>query len=595
MEALHAHRVPRQACRAVVLLASMLFPAHWCRLQAKAPPLPAVSPETGTRLTTLAREAMRSFLHTRIDGDAMALPDEFRAAASTKVDAKGTAPPGYAVELTLRQKHVIVGRGTGAGGSLPRNVVGAALVAMRSPSLPDKVTDALLKSLRLELEILGPEIRVPTPDIAKTIVPGRYGLTLSVGVPDQHANDRSPSYRQTRLLPSRAYILGLDADGMRKKCVTGTRLSAAIMNLKPNWSLFSTLHFVEYPGKRAWLLYRGKIVRTDDMLQKMSSTAARDTAGFLISNYRKGKGISLSRGTTTLSGRLHAAAALKRIAGTTGGETPGFRACGEAELIHIARHHTVFRKDTDTAFVATQDRRHTIMPTALFILAANTPPRKSESAAVTASMLRYLGSAADTPGGRFREQDGTPASPAATAAGTAAILGAGSPDKDGKIERLIENLVTPGGKGAVLDTDTLAWCVRGICLSDTAVRKRLMYHLPKLCRQLLERQSRRGVAIDERGGFRRGDGLSTVTTGLAVAALRGAVPLLEEHGVDTARHKESIVLGRRYLKWAVYLPWEAYFIADPATMIGAARETPRSATVSVAACAAAIEGLMKQE
>ncbi len=525
----------------------------------------------------------------------MTLPDEFRAAASTEAGSKDAATSGYAVELTLRRKAVIVGRGSGAGSSLPRNVVRAALAAIRSPSLPDTVTDTLLESLRLELEILGPEIRVPTPDIAGTIIPGRYGLKLSAGVPDPHANDRSPSYRETRLLPSRAYILGLDAEGMRKKCVTGTRLSAAIRDLKPNWSLFSTLHFVDYPGKRAWLLYRGKIVRTDDMLRTMSSTAARDTAGFLITNYRKGEGISLRRGTTTLAGRLHAAAALKRIAGTAGGRTPGFRACGEAELVHIARHHTVFRKDTDTAFVATQDRDNTIMPTALFVLAANIPPRKPESAAITSSMLRYLAGAADPPGGRFLEKDGAPASPAATAAGIAALLGSGIPDKDGKIGTLIENLVTPGGERVVLNTDTLAWCIRGICLSDTSVRKRLIYHLPKLCRQMLERQSRRGVAIDERGGFRREDALSTVTTGLAVAALHGAVPLLEENGVDTARHKESIALGRRYLKWAIYLPWEAYFMSDPAAMIGAARETPRSATVSVASCAAAIEGLLDCE
>ncbi|HUU59789.1 MAG TPA: hypothetical protein VMZ50_09605, partial [Phycisphaerae bacterium] len=91
----------------------------------QAPAPPGITLGEAAALVKLARSAMQQYLTHRTPADNCPIPDDVRPLARHR----------YAVAMSLRDNGRLVARSIQDRGGLVRNVVAAALLAMRSPEL----------------------------------------------------------------------------------------------------------------------------------------------------------------------------------------------------------------------------------------------------------------------------------------------------------------------------------------------------------------------------------------------------------------------------------------------------------------------------
>jgi AMMECR1 domain-containing protein len=242
--------VARPASRPATQPASAMSPA--------TPLPPEMTHEDGEFLVRVARLAMDRYLATRQPAERQEIPHGTMAPAARR----------YAAAVTLRGGGKVLGRGSCGGMILPRNVMAAALVAMRSPDLPDRVDPGVLAGLTVEVEVAGEpvEVAVESPasqdetqpadmerkqaavrsDIARSVRPGVTGLRLAWGP------------KSAWVLPSTAYEEKLDAGQVRARCLEEISRDPPSAAPAAHWSVFATMQFVGYPDGTVVRMFRGK-------------------------------------------------------------------------------------------------------------------------------------------------------------------------------------------------------------------------------------------------------------------------------------------------------------------------------------------------
>jgi hypothetical protein len=604
--------VIRKNCKRLGATLILLWVCVASYSQENAPQRPNIPLQSGPMLVSLARQSMKNFLSDRLGPEEFVVPTEWKALTTTDKKKTSLVEAPYAVCVTLRKDGAVVGRSVQASRGLVRNVVAAALKAMRGPALPDRITSEYLSSLVVELEILGSQTPLAEEEIPRAVAPGRLGLRLSLGVDDPAL--RGPHFvglhQEAVVLPSTAYVLGWDTDRMRKQCLLDITFRPENRDLPRRWTAFATLHYIGYPeGGRArtfprgtWLLVRGKILRPPwrggDKAGRLA--AARQIGDFLLRCRQKDGRLVSPTNPSNVAEELYAAWALTQLAAeTTDGRK--YTAGAQAVLAAVKRDFVQIGEANKIAWVSTSDNRQDLLATGLFLLALVDLPADVAKDGTRRAMAEYLRRCVGADG-RFRDVTGTPADAVSSAVALLAMQRTGVGADVSEWTDALDALLLAGGEmGAAsqpadkLDTPAIAWLGRAILAAPPKQAQPYADFVRRFVQRLLERQVTEDDAPDEAGAIRDSHGSAMVeSTGPAAvllaeaaATFRGALGRNLLAGARQAAED-----GRGFCGQMIYQPEEAYFIAQPYALVGAVRCDVSSARVSLSACAAALEALL---
>jgi len=522
---------------------------------------PGVSLAEGKSLLELARKAMESYLTERLGPDQIPTPPGLNRLAGQ----------GYGVVCTLRSGGKKVASEMRTGQDTCRNLVYAALVAMRSPALPDRVTKEVLDSLTVEVEVIGPARRVEG-DLGNVLVPGLTGLSLAQGT------------RVSRVLPSTAYLLAPDADTMRRRCMM--QLPDALP-AERKWFVFDTRHYVGYPDGMAFWLYRGKILLPARSLDERMLSAAAGAVGAYLARGQDESGLyAVGEGRISLTEQLHATWVMARLTKATGNRV--FAAGVNAALSLAAG---LVRRKEGLAHVAGETRQEELQATALLALALlDAPPSEPGDelrGQLAARLRRALGT--EDPTDRTAMDDRLTAAMVLTALCRVIDNLDDEALRDG-LERIVPaDGAVPKAEGkpssGIVET---AWTARALASGGFGAKQAHAKTSDELCGWLIQHQRGDSAPRDEIGGLsERGAPPGTFSSGLAAAVLAEVAAARPNAEVHTAMQRMQVFCYQMMFK-----PHEAYFAADPNAWIGAVRAAPVSAKVTLPACVGALEAFL---
>ena len=153
-----------------------------------------------------------------------------------------------AVAVTLRSADAATATLVEDGGSLPRNLIAAALKAMRSPLLPDRITEETLAELTVEVAILDEITEVGREEIPAVYVPGLTGLAAERGNRRVHLLPGETVGLPTTRPATLPVIHASETWDAVRACRT---LLGRLGTLPDRWILFTTRRFVGRPGEPA--------------------------------------------------------------------------------------------------------------------------------------------------------------------------------------------------------------------------------------------------------------------------------------------------------------------------------------------------------
>ena len=514
---------------------------------AKPPPVaarleaPGVALAEAAALIELARSAMRRYLTDRTPADSQSIPEHVRAMAKSS----------YAVTLTLRSKGAVVARSGQDQRNLPRNVIAAALAAMRSPRLPDRVTRRVLDSLTIELEILGPDKPVTEAALAGVIRPGLTGVRFARGIDD------SP------LLPSTCYLLDLTGEQIPRHCLGGLRATSGNLAMPVRRTVFATKHYVGFPdGKTVWL-YRGKILFPFEAIDRKMLSAAAGRVGDFLARHQTRTGRYTSPDAPGSTGdHLYAAFAMVGLAGRARRKdlTASVRSAVQYGLSRVGR-------DGDRYWIMSAKPEDGLVATAWMLRIINKIPRNEKTSALREGLLaaiRHELSDEDKLLKRAGSKGGQVWVRGVCAAVMALTEVATTGSKDAalieKARKALGRLTAPGPAAAT-------WMVRA-----------------QVPGRRLPAQAAR-TPLDERGGFGPiGAPADTALTAWRAVCLAAAEGDKDRGELDAAR--------KFCYRMMYHSPYEAYFAKDPKSYLGGVRAASSGARVTLGACAAAIEAFL---
>ena len=546
-----------------VMILSLAAPGTGQEGPAAAPPaVPRVSLAKAAALVDLARSAMRVYLTDRTPADRQSIPARLRPLAKSR----------YAVALTLRSKGGVVARSWQDRRNLARNVIAAALEAMRSPGLPDRVTSEVLDALTVELEILGPQRPVSEAQLGGAIGPGLTGVKFARGIDD------SP------LLASTAYVLNLTAEQVPRRCLAGLRATSDNISLPLRRTIFAAKHYIGFPdGKTVWL-YRGKILFPFEAIdEKMLAATAGRVGAFLVRHQkRSGRYVTPDAGGSRRD-HLYATFAMVRLAGRTRRKdfAASVRAAVEFALRQVGR-------DRDRCRVITARPADELAATGWLLRIMcevpqnerTTPLRRGLLAAIRHELgdkRRLLARLGNRPGAAWLRG----ACVAILAWAEAATPGSDDAGRIKTARDVLGQAVPPG-------IATELWMKR----AGIPAGRRRPYAAtgPKPARGKLP------PALDETGGFGPpGRPPDTAITAWRAIDIAAAIPRLEKLRTPqpAGKAKARLAAARRFcFRMMYHSPYEAYFAKHPGSYVGGVRQTPAGAKVTLRACAAAIEAFL---
>jgi len=560
------------------------------------PSPPKISLSDGTELVSLARSAMHRYIRRRTPSGAQAIPPRLKRLVERP----------YAAAVTLRRDGRKVAQSVHSGHGLPTNVIAAALKAMRSPKLPDRVTQKLLDSMTIEVEVFGGPRPVGEKDLANAVVPGAVGVMLTRGT------------RTAYSLPSSAVILGLGADQCRTNCLTQLGLHRAGAAMPPRWAVFAAQHYVGYPNGRILRLVRGKILVPPRAIdEKTLADAAEIVAAYLIAaqaqdgQYRPAINQLAAPGDHTphgaVTGHLYATFAMARLARNARAQTRPVLGASVDRALDWAIARLRHADDDGPTYVAAKDPRDRLPATAMLALALGqvqptekrTRLRKQLHATLKASVARaFVDSARPGPTAAPQSRPSRTAPDAARAkdAAIAVMALARAAEKD---KKEAENLLTLKqaltarvlARKLPADAATTLWWARAGLAQDyrTSPRRPPAMIFPQPA------ANPNPDLPDEAGGY--GDphrAPTTVVTALMAVQLADRIAKAKRRTttVPVTRLRRDLLAARRFCYQMMYRPNEAYFTPKPRTWVGAIRDSPASAHVCLHACAAAIEAFL---
>ncbi|HAU39041.1 MAG TPA: hypothetical protein DCX07_15180 [Phycisphaerales bacterium] len=510
----------------------------------------------------LAREAMLRYLARRTPAAEQPIPPDLRA-----LDARQ-----YPVAVTLRSRGTVLARAIRAEASTARNLFAAALEAMRSPALPDRVTRQVIESLTIEVEVLSAPTAAVADQVDSFYVAALTGLRLDRGLHTAY------------VLPSTAYLLDADAESVRRGCLVQIPLDRSSTSNESRWSIFASRQFVGYADGQTVALYRGKILVPPEVIDdKLLSDAAGQVAAYLARRQSQTGLYQTDWDTPGLRDHLYAAWAMARLAKRTGSSLAAAsanRALGAAMLS--------LKTDDERGYVAAGDADDQLAATSLMLLTLIEMPDSPQASAVRKQLVNALLAGIRPDGMPLSRLDGqgkTAASLPDACLALAALQSAGV--ESARLAPLRGALakVTPG------DAEGLAWKLRVGLPMET--RDAPLSEAQKTA--LLPRQADETALPDERGGFAPPNAAPSVAlTGLWAQHLARALPELRKLNPPepAARAAAQLLAARRFCYQLLYKPREAYFSEHLDELPGAARESATSARATVRSCAAALDAFL---
>jgi len=505
--------------------------------------LPDITAAEGAELVSLARSAMNEYLFHRTSAAEISIPDSLERLKDLKLSAV----------VTLRENGVVVARSIKSGGTATMNVISAALDAMRSPQLPDRVTQAFLESLLVEVEVLGEPRSVDSGDVVKFIDPGLAGLIL--------VRNSQRAYA----LASDAYESGLSAEQMMRYCRGQIAMNPAAVAAQPQWNVFSAKHFSGWPDGTTVSLYRGKIlIPREEINEQLISDAARRVGMYLVHMQDKEGVFRVGELEPSLAENLRVAYAVSLLAEKT--QDNIFANAANAALSHAAGFA---RQHGDGFILETANPDQQLAAAAWMLMAADTLSNDSGGEEMRDKLAGAIFGTIEE--GRLppRRLDGSADEQASLRDACVAYLalaGSGNVPAE-KLAMLKEAIAAATAE----DCEATLWRLRVIGADAGSVGELSKY------------RSGDDSPADERGGFgEAGEVPKTSLTALAPLSM----PAGEATDDDFRRDAVAFIVQM------IFTPREAYFVADPAAMDGAVRVSPTAAAVSLDACAAAIEALI---
>jgi AMMECR1 domain-containing protein len=538
--------------------------------------LPKLTIGQGRALVRLAREGMNRYLTHRIRPETMPIPAELQA-------LRGRSSP---VAVTLRSRGAVVAVQVRMGAGVCRNMLAAALRAMRSPKLPDRVDRKVLDALTVEVEVLSAPQPAEKGELAAAIIAGLTGLVYSRGeVAWAPATDASAprKWRQAGglawVLPSAGYVLGLDAEQMRRAAMLRYRLTPQNAALPPRLAVFTTRHYVGYPGGRTVELLRGKdLAAREGIDDRALQAAAEQVGGYLLRHQGKDGRYRQGDQPASLPDHLYAAYAMARLAG----RRPNRQLAGSAAA--AAKHAaSLITHSGDRVLVQADRPEEALAATALLTLAlAEAPPGDAASdlrAKLHRGLLAELARAGPS---------SAASRPAAAAEGAYIALLAVAGDRDHAEH--VRGLRKAFARITPADFTARLWACRAGLIGTVLPAKA---DGPADASGGVSQLA--GAALpDEAGGFSlAGAPPSALHTGLAAVCLAEVLKRSDPAAPAGSRELAGqLAEARRFCYRMMYQPGEAYFSETPEAWVGGVRATPARAAVSVSACAAAIEAFL---
>ncbi|MDP7288000.1 MAG: hypothetical protein QGH94_08400, partial [Phycisphaerae bacterium] len=266
MEVTSKHR----SHRFVTLLAAPLFAVLTTAASAQIvpPTAPILTLDDGNMLVNLARRGMDEFIESRTPADKQTIPNAM----------KGLTSKFHPATVTLRSSGQLLSRSFRADTNVCRSVLAAALDAMRSSNLPDRVTPSVLAGMTVEVEIHGKSRAISPCELDTCVVQGLTGVTVS----------RGPI--RGSLLPSTGCGMGLSPKQIRVVCLAQLPESGSVSNRSNAWTIFTSKHYVGYPDKAVVQLYRGKILIPPQALTQQALLETASVAGLFLANSQTAEG-----------------------------------------------------------------------------------------------------------------------------------------------------------------------------------------------------------------------------------------------------------------------------------------------------------------
>jgi len=478
---------------------------------------------------------------------------------------RGRAAP---VGVTLRRQGTVVAVHVRDEGDLLRNVIAAALQAMRSSKLPDRVDRKVLEALTVEVDVLSPRRPVEQGELAGAFVPGLTGIAYARCAPTTVPARRRAG--RSWVLPAAGYILGLDAGQMRRGAMIRFRLTSANASLPPRLEVFTTRHFVGLPGGRFVELYRGKDLSRRTVRPEAFDGAAEMVGRFLAVRQRADGRYTNGEKAPPLRDHLYATWAMARLASKP-------RHAGLSESVAKAIAHAVglAERRSDEAWLPAEDANNPLVETSLLSLALAAAPGTGPDP-LSKPLARWIVS-------RLAATKASQAARPLPSGPYLAILALRSGPGAEELPSILRVLK----QHRPADVVAKAWACRA------GVAAALLPGGGRTATQPAITQRGADALADEVGGVcRLGGAPETVLTGLAAACWGEARKQLS--GTAAERIRRRWMAARTFCHAMMYQPDEAYYAADPATWVGGVRSSPARAEITVAACAAAMDALLAE-
>ncbi len=540
---------PKLPWRYVGLL--FVFTATMASGQVVPPPAPNLDLDDGKLLVNLARSGMLEFIKSRTPADRQQLAPTL----------KGLAAKIHPATVTLRSSGKLVARSYRADLNVCRSVLAAALAAMRSGDLPNRVTPSVLDGLTVEVEVHGESRAVSARELDASVVQGLTGVTVSRG-----------KLRET-LLPSTSCGLGLSTAQMRVVCLARLSESSAAPGARDAWSIFTSKHYVGYPEKKIVQLYRGKILIPPSALTGRTLKDAASLAGlFLVNSQGPDGAYSRQNRQAAIHEHLQATYAMAKLSRRD--KRKLFSTSVSEALKYAARFVMADETQARVLSRSSKDKAHEspTRATAWLLLAISELPADPAHTKLAEKLARALQQDVVSVVG----PDHGLATPAQLADWSVALLA---------LRSFLPKTAESSAKLAPLVKTLEAWSKSNQRLSPLVYRSLGgVESIPKW------RQIDDSDLPDRRGGFvASGSEPTTIDTANAAICLQMALGRPETSAEKKVAIRKQILRARQFCMQMLYRSPEAYWVAKPAKMIGGLRNSPSAASVSLESCAAAIE------
>ena len=519
------------------------------------PAAPIMTLDDGKQLVNLARGGMVEFINSRTPSDKYPIPPEMKHLARKFGSAS----------VTLRSSGKFLVRSTRAGANVCRSVLAAALKAMRSGDLPDRITPSVLAALTVEVEIHGPTRAISPRKLGGSIVQGMTGLRASRG--------QARGY----VLPSTACHLGLLARDMRSVCLDQLAQAESPNPKADAWAVFASKHYVGYPDAVVVQLFRGKILIPPEGLTAEILASAAATAGLFLARGQDSNGMySMPNRRAALHEHLYATYAMAKLSRRDSRNI--FSVSVNRAMAFAARFVLTDKKQARVLPARSPQDKTTESPTRatawLLLAIAELPPQPAN---------RKL---AEKLAGALRQDVVSVVGPDHGLATPGQLL-------DWSVALMALRRFLPKNESTAKLLEPMrktmqAWSKSGQKLSPLVFRGTgTMTSLPKW------RQIDDSDLPDRRGGFvSSGDEPTTLDTATAALCLSEALESAGASPDDKTAINKQILRARKFCYQMLYRSREAYWHARPVKMIGGLRVSPATAEVSIEACAAAIEAFL---